>query len=124
MPKTLISRIVFSRVTHSCGSRFLPSRTLLIIREYSKPRTRFNWRQSKPIITCYRLYLMVKPFMEYSKNKRLYRNTLYNILMTDWFYAYSYIKCYGYVQYIECFKYNIFNRDVDGINEAVIEYNK
>jgi hypothetical protein len=84
-----VSRNLLYRVVNTCAlqyralaNRYLPNRALLIIREYSKPRTRFNWRQSKPIITCYRLYLMVKQFMEYSKNKRLYRNTLYNILMT------------------------------------------
>ncbi len=35
----------------------LPSRALLLIREYSKPFTRPDWRDSKPLITRYQLYL-------------------------------------------------------------------
>ena len=38
----------------------LPCRALQIIREYAKPRTRPDWRQSKPIITTYHLYLEVR----------------------------------------------------------------
>ena len=43
-------------------SRALPSRTLLLISEYSKPMTRPDWRESKPIITKYQLclYLVFK----------------------------------------------------------------
>ena len=40
--------------------RSLPCRALLLIREYSRPLTRPDWRQSKPIISTYHLYLEVR----------------------------------------------------------------
>lgn len=52
----------------------LPFRAVSLIREYSKPLTRPDWRQSKPIITTYRLYLVV--IQNYSD---LYYNLLTNI---------------------------------------------
>jgi hypothetical protein len=44
----------------SLPCRALPFRALLLIREYSQPITRPNWRKSKPIITTYHLYLEVR----------------------------------------------------------------
>ena len=38
-------------------SHALPSHALVLIREYSKPITRPDWRDSKPLITRYQLYL-------------------------------------------------------------------
>ena len=38
----------------------LPCRALQIIREYSKPCTRPDWRKSVPIITTYGMYKMLK----------------------------------------------------------------
>lgn len=55
-------------------SHALPFRAVSLIREYSKPLTRPDWRQSKPIITTYRLYLVV--IQNYSD---LYYNLLTNI---------------------------------------------
>ena len=76
--------------TLTLRSHALPSRALLLIREYSKPLTRPDWRQSKPIITTYRLYLIV--IQNYSD---LYYNLLTNIWFTDWYILYTYIKNYG-----------------------------
>ena len=75
---------------HALPSHALPSRALLLISEYSKPLTRPDWRQSKPIITTYRLYLVV--IQNYSN---LYYNLLTNIWLTDWYILYTYIKNYG-----------------------------
>jgi len=46
-------------MSYALHSRALPSRALLLISEYSKPITRPDWRDSKPIITKYQLYLYV-----------------------------------------------------------------
>ena len=59
----------------------LPERALIIIREYSKPMTRPDWRHSKPLTTTYQLY-----------NNTLIRDgllmayLLMNIVETDWYY--------------------------------------
>ena len=44
-------------------SRILPLRALSLIREYSKPLTRADWRQSKPIVTSYGIYLRTRPLI-------------------------------------------------------------
>ena len=59
----------------------LPCRALDLIREYSKPITRPEWRQSKPLTTTYQLY-----------NNTLVRDgllmayLLMNIIDTEWYY--------------------------------------
>jgi hypothetical protein len=61
----------------------LPSCALRLIHEYSKPMTRPDWRNSKPLTTTYQLY-----------NNTLIRNgllmayLLMNIVETDWYYLY------------------------------------
>ena len=61
--------------------RELPSYALLLINEYSKPLSRPNWRDSKPITTTYQLY-----------NNTLIRDgllmayLLMNIVETEWYY--------------------------------------
>ena len=39
----------------SLPKNVLPKNVLHIIREYSKPLTRPNWRDSKPLLTVYEL---------------------------------------------------------------------
>ena len=59
----------------------LPGRAISLISEYSKPMTRPDWRQSKPLTTTYQLY-----------NNTLIRDgllmayLLMNIIDTDWYY--------------------------------------
>ncbi len=59
----------------------LPERALIMIREYSKPMTRPDWRKCKPLTTTYQLY-----------NNTLIRDgllmayLLMNIVETDWYY--------------------------------------
>ena len=38
----------------------LPSRALLLIHAYSRPITCANWRKSKPVITPFGLYAIIK----------------------------------------------------------------
>ena len=59
----------------------LPSRAVGLIREYSKPMTRPDWRKSKPLTTTHQLY-----------NNTLIRDgllmayLLMNIVETEWYY--------------------------------------
>jgi hypothetical protein len=103
----------------------LPSRALLLIREYSKPLTKSDWRKSKPIITTYRLYLHVKHLIEinnYTHYNTLYHKVLYGINCTEWYFAYYYIKCYGFSCYVNNYKYNVLKLEVDGIQDAATQY--
>ena len=65
----------------------LPERALIIIREYSKPMTRPDWRHSKPLTTTYQWY-----------NNTLIRDgllmayLLMNIVETDWYYLHMHNK--------------------------------
>ena len=76
--------------------RALPCRALLLIREYSKPLTRPNWRESKPIITTYWLFSRTYYIRHYIPEQMLppskyvldYR-LLCNILQTNWYYKYE-----------------------------------
>ncbi len=76
----------------------LPVRAITLIREYSRPLTRPDWRQSKPIITTYNLYLHVKyinPNNLFPPTEILHRVILHNILITDWYFNYYYNKNYN-----------------------------
>ena len=52
----------------------LPKNALLLIKEYSKPLTRADWRNSKPIVTTYKLYTL---FRNSSKNSNSNYNSLF-----------------------------------------------
>jgi hypothetical protein len=101
----------------------LPSRALQIIHDFSKPVTRPDWRNSKPIITTYKLYLFIlKHDIDYAdlSSPDIYRRILWQISDTDWYHAYGYIRFYGLNAYIEIMKgeefYNMLS--ADGIKEA------
>ena len=105
----------------------LPGRALTLIREYSKPLTRPEWRKSKPIITTYKLYLEVKNLgyspIYLTPTKRLHAFILNNIGNTEWYYAYVYIKCYGLCTFLHVYTNdNILNQD--GIQDAIHHYRR
>ena len=107
----------------------LPSRALLLIHEYSRPVTRGNWRKSKPIITTYKLYLCVK-YLLYNQHTHnvidrhhIHNTIIRNIGKTDWYSAYYYILCNGYIQYY-LNDYNIISMNIDGIQDAILQYKK
>lgn len=108
-------------MAHNCA---LPSRALQIIHEYSKPLTRPNWRQSKPIITTYKLYLFIlKHDIDYAdlSSPDIYRRILCQISDTDWYNAYIYIRFYGlhdYIKSMEGEEHHMLDASVDGIKEA------
>jgi hypothetical protein len=58
----------------------LPCRALLLIREYSRPLTNPDWRNSEPIITMFKLYLKISP-----ATSELHYIILTNIKMTEWY---------------------------------------
>ncbi len=103
----------------------LPSRALSLIHDYSRPLTRADWRQSKPIITPYELYLHVKyTTHNYTKIKRTILN---NIHQTEWHKIYFYIKYRGLEQFLDEYLYlnktpfDIKNlHAIPGIKEAII----
>ncbi len=105
----------------------LPYRALSLIREYSKPLTRPEWRKFNPIITTYKLYLEVKNLgyspIYLTPTKRLHAFILNNIGNTDWYYAYVYIKCYGLCTFLHVYTDpNILNQD--GIQDAIHHYRR
>ena len=59
----------------------LPSRVLLLISEYSKPMTRPDWRQSKPLINPYRLFLHGDKPQRNKKGKYVFRAYRYRLFM-------------------------------------------
>jgi len=62
--------------------RALPCRALDLIREYSRPMTRPDWRDSKPIITPHQLVQLARSLQLYHnttmKNKLVYYIILRN----------------------------------------------
>jgi hypothetical protein len=105
-------------------SRALPSRALQMIREYSKPMSKPNWRQSKPIITTYRLYLKVKYVMctdpTLSSIKRLHSIILKIMMDTEWYQVYTYIKIFGLDRRIVDYSEHMIN--ADGIEDAIYHH--
>ena len=105
-------------------SRALPSRALQLIHDYSRPICKPNWKQSKPVITTYRLYLHVKYVMctnpTLSSIKRLHLIILTNIMKTDWYHVYTYIKIFGLDRRIVDYSEHMIN--ADGIEDAIHHY--
>ena len=85
----------------------LPSNVLHIISEYSKPLTRPDWRDSKPLLTVYELYLGV--FHHWDEDD-LHYIVYRNIKKTYWFDVYWCIKLYGLRNC--CIKFGITQDDI------------
>jgi hypothetical protein len=109
-------------------NKVLPSRALLLIREYSKPLTRQNWRESKPLMTTYQIYLYTRPchiqlFIKI-KFKYLSKIIFRNIMQTDWYNLYIIIQHIGI--HNTSIRFNIPIKkiiQIDGLIEAN-KYNK
>lgn len=107
----------------------LPPRALQIIREYSRPTTRADWRQSKPIITTYKLYhVFRRREMKSVPIRKIILRLLENIENTQWYYTYKTIRNYGLNRYY--IKYALDNGidspnvfELDGIKNANNIYN-
>jgi hypothetical protein len=85
----------------------LPSNALRLIREYSKPVTRPDWRNAKPIISVYELYAYVQVSWD---EDDLHHNIYRNILATYWYTIYWHIKLRGV--YNCCCRYNMSRDDI------------
>uniref|UniRef100_A0A6C0JIA4 Uncharacterized protein n=1 Tax=viral metagenome TaxID=1070528 RepID=A0A6C0JIA4_9ZZZZ len=86
----------------------LPSNVLRLIKEYSKPITRPNWRNSKPIVSVYEIYMGVYTSWDQDDlHYLIYRN----IKKTYWYDIYWRIKVAGL--YLCCKEYNITARDIE-----------
>ena len=105
-------------------NRVLPLRVLHIIKEYSRPLTKPDWRKSKPIITTYRLYLQILIYR--FKYYNLSCIILNNIQQTDWYDMYAFIKIKGINSYYKrddkVYSSKILH--IDGIQDAVDMYYK
>jgi hypothetical protein len=85
----------------------LPSNALRLISEYSKPVTRPDWRNVKPIVSVSELYMSV--YTSWDENDLHF--TIYrNIKETYWYYVYLCIKIHGVRMC--CRKYNITHNDI------------
>jgi hypothetical protein len=124
MSYTLTRALPSYTITRALPSYTLPSRALHLIREYSRPLTRPDWRQSKPIISTYRLYLIIKYVMYVpiiTPKNLLHSMILYNIGETEWYYAYVYIKFYGLNIYLhEYTDHNMLK--ADSIEDAISHF--
>jgi hypothetical protein len=120
-----IYKMAYASQSHASQSHALPNRALLLINEYSKPITRPDWRKSKPIITTYCLYLIVKTFsykkLDVSSLDRLYLCISCNITDTDWYDVYVSISFYGLNNYLE--RHDTHMTNADGIKDAIQYYN-
>ena len=120
LPKNLLPKNLLPK-------NLLPKNVLEIIKEYSKPMTRPNWRESNPIITTYKMYKLL-----HNSNKNSNYNTLIialclNIIDTEWYYMFIMITYNGW--YLELFANERFDNDynkiikIDGIKDALNKYN-
>uniref|UniRef100_A0A6C0JIC6 Uncharacterized protein n=1 Tax=viral metagenome TaxID=1070528 RepID=A0A6C0JIC6_9ZZZZ len=122
MDKVKKHMLIRSLLIHTLPIRTLPHNVLHMIKEYSRPLTKPNWRRSKPIISTYQLYLRCR--LNIQSRFKLHCIIINNIYKTDWFYMYIFIKDKGIYRY--CYYNNICDStivNIDGIKEAVYLYN-
>lgn len=106
----------------------LPSRALLLIHDYSRPITCSNWRKSKPVITPFRLYSIIRKRRR-NTYRPIYFMVLNNIEDTDWYYTCAYIQKYGLDKYYDEYfrqygvKYVQNINAIEGISDAINTFN-
>ena len=108
------------------NSYYLPLRALSLIREYSKPLTRADWRQSKPIVTSYGIYLHTRPLIFPAVPIKvtfyyLCKIIMSNIMQTDWYNLYIIIQHIGI--YNASLQYNLPYKKISQI-EGLLEADK
>ena len=105
----------------------LPCRAINLIREYSRPFTRPDWRDSKPIITTYQLYCEYRR-REMVRGRIKIIILLDNIENTDWFWTYNIIQLYGldkfYIKYFKEYGYEANIKNIDGVTQAIQKYKR
>ena len=115
-------------MSHALPSHALPSHALPS-HDYSLPMTSPDWRQSKPIISTYHLYHIIKK-RKLNTYKPIYCRVLNNIEDTDWYYTCNYIQKYGLNNYYdEYFRQYGVNSNVhnvcaiEGVMDAIHTFN-
>jgi hypothetical protein len=99
----------------------LPSNAVCLIHEYSKPVTRPDWRQSKPIVTTYQLYKIVVE-TQLKLSPLMYRLFM-NIYQTWWFGLFVCIRFHG-LKFV-FHRYDITHENlmkIDGVQDALDFY--
>ena len=108
---------------HALPFHALPSRAICLIREYSRPVTRPDWRQSNPIITTFQLYQIVQNTHTFLKP--VIYNLYMNISQTGWFGLYACIRFNGLNNVFQ--QYEISPETlmkIDGMQDALTFYLK
>ena len=115
-------------MSHALPSHALPSHALPT-HDYSLPMTSPDWRQSKPIISTYHLYHIIKK-RKLNTYKPIYYMILNNIEDTDWYYTCNYIQKYGLNNYYDeyfrqyCVNSNVHNVcAIEGVMDAIHTFN-
>jgi hypothetical protein len=107
----------------------LPDDVLALISAFSKPLTRPNWRQSKPILSTYQLFLVTIKKIEDSWQFTRYDDLYTNIKGTDWYWSYTNIRDFGLDIYYRHYQryygevttiHNI--QRVDGLSDAILQH--
>lgn len=96
----------------------LPSRPLSLIREYSKPLTRHDWRTLRKI-TNYNLYSIIANVIE--RNVDLVMIMQKNMSESLWYQLFSFMQVWGLENTSAC--YNVSHKELlkmDGMREAAI----
>ena len=102
-------------------SHALPSRAICLIREYSRPVTRPDWRKSKPIITTFQLYQIVQNTPTFLKP--LIYNLYMNISQSWWFDLYACIRFNGLNNVFQRYDMSLETlMKIDGIQDALTFY--
>lgn len=93
----------------------LPPRAIKLISEYSRPITRPDWRNSKPLVSQYNIFrfaISINP-----KWSRLRFRVFCLISKTDWYNIFIFVKQFGLEQYYYHYGWNDILH-IDGIIEA------
>jgi hypothetical protein len=101
-------------------SQVLPSNVLRLIREYSKPITRADWRTLRKM-TNYKLYNIIMNVIRKKVNLVLIFQK--NIKDTLWYNLYTFTQCWG-IEKTSTY-YNMSQDEllkIDGINDAIKNY--
>ncbi len=99
---------------------FLPSRAITLIREYSKPLTRPDWRRIKKL-SNYDLYTIIKNVT--MSNVNLVLIIQRSMIHTLWYKLFGFIRIMGLEKTCVC--HNILKEElmkIVGINEAIAQY--
>uniref|UniRef100_A0A6C0JKI2 Uncharacterized protein n=1 Tax=viral metagenome TaxID=1070528 RepID=A0A6C0JKI2_9ZZZZ len=109
------------------ASHSLPSRALTLIREYSKPFTRPDWRRIH-LMTTFSMYTDLRKKRLWGKKnfwRKLYSIIMYNIEETYWFIQYVYVLKSGIDTYINNHKLSSFEiLQIEKLQRDIIQYKK